>query len=111
MQMLAWLAVAVMVLFAAAAWLAVWSRRDCWGRPAAVALFLLAAPAIAAAGVQVLGHHRPMSLAWELRPGGHRVLAAKMVQDEAIYLYLDGGRSEPWPLMLPWDNEAADRIQ
>jgi len=111
MQMLAWLAVAVMVLFAAAAWLAVWSRRDCWGRPAAVALFLLAAPAIAAAGVQVLGHHRPVSLAWELRPGDHRVLAAKMVQDEAIYLYLDGGRSEPWPLMLPWDNEAADRIQ
>lgn len=111
MQMLAWLAVAIMMLFTAATWLAVWSRRDCWGRPAAVALFLVGTPAIAAAGVQLLGHHRPMAFVWELAPGDHRVLAAKMVQDEAIYLYLDGARSEPWPLMLPWDNEAANRIQ
>jgi hypothetical protein len=40
------------------------------------------------------------------------VLAAKMVQDEAIYLYLDDPtRTEPRPLKLPWSNDAANRIQ
>jgi hypothetical protein len=111
METLVWLAIAVLALFAAAAWLAISSRNDRWGRPAAMLLFLLGAPAIAAAGLQVLGHHRPMALAWELTAGDHRVLAVKMVQDEAIYLYLDAGRSEPWPVLLPWSNEAANRIQ
>ena len=111
METLAWIVVAVLALFAAAAWLAIWSRRDCWGRPAAVALFLLGVPVIAMAGLQLLGHHRPMALAWELPAGDHRVLAVKMVQDEAIYVYLDAGRSEPWPVLLPWSIEAADRIQ
>jgi hypothetical protein len=104
------LVLAVISLFAAAAWLAVWARRDTWGRSASVGLFLIGIPAIAAAGIQSLGHHRPMSLAWELPAGEHRVLSAKMVQDEAIYLYLDAGRSEPWPLTLPWDNATANRI-
>jgi len=105
-----YLAVLVILLFAAAAWLAVWSRRDTWARPAAVALFLLGVPAIAAAGIQALGQHRPYSMAWEIGAGDYRVLAAKMVQDEAIYLYIDAGRSEPWPLVYPWDNDIANRI-
>jgi hypothetical protein len=106
-----WLALAVIALFATAAWLAVWSRRDTWARPAAVALLLLGIPTIAAAGIQSLGQHRPLTLAWELAAGDYRVLAAKMVQDEAIYLYLDTPeRSAPWPLTLPWDNEMANRI-
>ncbi|MFW6028312.1 MAG: hypothetical protein ACOC9Q_02175 [bacterium] len=52
-----------------------------------------------------------MALAWELSAGDHRVLAVKMVQDKAIYIYLDAGRREPWLLLLPWSNEAANRIQ
>lgn len=106
------LAVAILGLFAASTWLAVWSRRDTWGRPAAMGLFLLGVPAITVAGVESLGWHKPMSLAWDLEAGDHRVLAVKMVQDEAIYLYLDDGtRIEPRPLMLPWDNGTANRIQ
>lgn len=111
METLAWLVVAVLALFATTAWLAIWSRRDSWARPAAVALFLLGMPAVAAAGLQLLGHHRPMALAWDLSAGDHRVLGVKMVQDDAIYLYLDAGRTEPWPVLLPWSNEAANRIQ
>ena len=111
METLAWLPVPVFVLFALAAWLAIWSRRDSWGRPAAIVLFVLGLPVIAAAGLHLLGHHRPMALAWEIPAGDHRVLAVKMVQDEAIYLYLDAGRSEPWPVLLAWSNEAANRIQ
>ena len=111
METLSWLPAPVIVLFAGAAWLAIWSRRDSWGRTAAVVLFLLGLPVIAAAGLHLLGHHRPMALAWEIPAGDHRVLAVKMVQDEAIYIYLDAGRSEPWPVLLAWSNEAANRIQ
>ena len=110
--MTVWLAVAVAVPFAAAAWLAIWSRRGTWARPAAIVLFLIGLPMIAAAGVQSLGQHRPINLAWELGKGEYRVLGAKLVQDHGIYLYLDTpDRLEPWPLQLPWDNDVANRIQ
>ena len=111
MSTIAWFGVGVLALFAIAAWLTVWSRRDSWVRPAAVVLLLFGMPAIAIAGLQSLGHHRPMSLIWEITSGEYRVLAVKMVQDEAIYIYLDADRSEPWPVQLPWDNETAKRIQ
>lgn len=40
------------------------------------------------------------------------MLAAKLVQDEAIYLYIDDPvRSEPRPIVLPWSNDTANRIQ
>ena len=107
-----WLSMALLVLFASAAWLAVWSRRDTWGRPGAVLLFLIGIPVVAAAGVESLGWHKPLRLVWDLGNGDHRVLAAKMVQDRGIYLYLDDPvRVEPRPLLLPWSNEAANRIQ
>lgn len=107
-----WLAIAVAVPFAMLAHLAIWSRRGTWARPAAIVLFIVGLPLIAAAGVQSLGLHRPMNLAWELGKGEYRVLAAKLVQDKAIYLYLDTpDRIEPWPLALPWDNDTANRIQ
>lgn len=109
--MTVWLALAVATPFALLAWLAVWSRAGTWGRPAAVALFLFSLPLIAGAGVQSLGQHRPYEWAWELPDGDHIVLSAKMIQDEAIYLYLDAGRDEPWPLVLPWSNEMANQIQ
>jgi hypothetical protein len=107
-----WIGIAVAVLFACSAWLSAWSRRNTWGRPAAIVLFALGLPAIAAAGVQSLGQHRPMSMAWEIAAGDHRVLATKMVQGVAIYLYLDTPeRFAPWPLQLPWNNANAKRIQ
>ena len=102
---------AIVAMFSCAAWLAIWSRKDTWGRPAAIVLFLVGLPVIAAAGVQSLGLHRPYALAWELPDGDHVVLGAKMIQDRAIYIYLDAGRDEPWPLVLPWSNEAANQIQ
>ena len=106
------LAVAVVALFAAAAHLAIWSRAGTWARPAAVTLFLVGLPLIAAAGVHSLGHHRPINLAWELGKGEYLILGVKMEQDRAIYLYLEApDRLEPWPLVLPWDNETANEIQ
>ena len=107
-----WLALGILALFAAAAWLAIWSRRDTWGRPGAVALFLVAIPTIGLAGVESLGWHRPIDLVWDLDEGDYRVLAAKLVQDQAIYIYVDDAtRMEPRPLLLPWDNDTANAIQ
>jgi hypothetical protein len=107
-----WLTLAVVALFAAAAWLAIWSRRDTWARPAAVVLFLAAMPTIAMAAVESLGWHRPIEFVWDLDQGDYRVLAAKMVQDKAIYIYIDDDkRVEPRPLLLPWDNDTANAIQ
>ena len=111
MNTVIWLGIGIVSLFAIVAWLAIWSRRDTWGRHAAIGLFGLGLPLIATAIIQSLGHHRPLGLAWELSAGSHRVLATKMVQDRAIYLYMDAGREEPWPLKLPWDNASANRIQ
>lgn len=112
MTYVAWLGLIVVALFAAAASTAIWSRRDTWGRSAAMALFLGGVPLVAAAGVESLGWHKPLFLAWDLEPGDYRVLAVKMVQDRAIYLYLDDpGRMEPRPIVMPWSNDAANRIQ
>jgi hypothetical protein len=67
---------------------------------------------VGAAAIESLGWHKPLRLVWDLEAGDHRVLAAKMVQDQGIYLYLDDPvRIEPRPILLPWDNEAANRIQ
>lgn len=106
-----WLGLGIIALFGAAAWLAIWSRKDTPARPAAMLLFLVGIPVVAAAGIEALGHHRPLWTTWQLEPGDHRALAVKMVQDRAIYLYLHTGREEPWPLRLPWDNEVANAIQ
>ena len=112
MSYVVWLSTAIVALFALAAWLAVWSRRETMARVAAVILFLGGIPAIAAAGIESLGWHKPLELSWDLEPGDHRVLAAKMVQDEAIYLYLDDpDRMEPRPVTLAWANDLANRIQ
>lgn len=112
MTYVVWLSLGVLALFAAEAWLAIWSRRDTWGRLATVLLFLVGLPAIAAVAVESLGWHKPLALVWDLPRGEHRVLAAKLVQDEAIYLYIDDPvRSEPRAIVLPWSNETANRIQ
>ncbi|OCP19376.1 MULTISPECIES: hypothetical protein [unclassified Ensifer] len=107
-----WLMLGVLALFAAEAWLAIWSRRDTWGRLLTVLLFIVGLPAIAIVAVESLGWHKPLALVWDFQPGEHRVLAAKLVQDEAIYLYIDDPiRSEPRPIILPWSNDMANRIQ
>jgi hypothetical protein len=61
--------------------------------------------------IETLGLHRPWQIAWDLPAGDSRVIGAKLVQNKAIYLYLDTGRLAPWPIKLPWDNKVADEIQ
>lgn len=112
METVVWLCLVVVSLFVASTWLAIWSRRDTRARHVAVLIMLLGLPAVVAAGIESLGWHKPYVLVWDLKAGDHRVLAVKMIQDRAIYLYLDDpSREEPRPIRMPWSNEAANQIQ
>lgn len=92
-------------LFASAT---IWSRKNTWVRGAALAGFFAMAPIIGGAVVFALSNPAPFVLA----PGGeYRVLGVKMVQDEAIYVWLDFGADHPRYFALPWSNKTADQLQ
>ena len=104
------LCVMVALLFAALAWLAIWSRWADRGRLVAVALFLLGLPMLAFAGLESLSWSRPLWAMHGLR-GEVRILGAKMIKDEAIYAYVDTGEGEPRAVALPWSTETAKQLQ
>ena len=92
-----------------AAWAVIWSRRDVWWRHFAVPALVISMAALGVSLAQVLGHHRPVWLATDLGTE-YRVIASKLEEGVAIWLYLDQ-RGEPLPLMLPWSEGAAQRLQ
>ena len=101
----------ILMLTGTATLFTVWSRRDSYIRSIGVLLFLLSFLVVPSVYIETLGLHRPWQIAWDLPAGESRVLAAKLIQNKAIYLYLDTGRLTPWPLKLPWDNKLANEIQ
>ena len=103
------LCLAVGALFALQGWLAIWSRRADRMRHFAVASFLLSLPLLAGAGLESLSWSRPMWAMWNLR-GDYRVLAAKMIENEGIYIYVDND-GEPRSVKLPWDHRQAEKLQ
>ena len=107
-----WIAVAVIALFALAAWVAIWSRADTRGRSMAVAIFLIGVPSVAAASIETLGWAKPFSFSWEIdTEREYHVLAARLVQDVGIWIWLDTGDPEPRSYRLAWSNETAQAIQ
>jgi hypothetical protein len=91
-----------------------WQRGPRWdtsARAACLGLFLLCFPVLPGVFIETTGTHKHWDFAWDLPEGDSRVLGAKMVYLEGIYLYIDTGRDAPWPVVLPWDNEMADEIQ
>lgn len=100
----------VLLIIAAYAVSVVWSRRETRVRLMAVLGVVAAVPLLIAGAVESLGWHRPIWGAWELT-GSQRVLSHKLVRGEAIYLYLDVGRSEPRAIVLPWDDKRAAELQ
>lgn len=89
----------------------IWSRRETWVRTACVGLFLFGFVAVPVVYTETLGQHKPVKLEQWLPDGDYVVLSWKAVQGRAIYIYLDSGRLEPWPLILPWDNRVAQKMQ
>lgn len=98
------------VLFAAAAWSAIWARRDTPGRAFALVLFVVALPVLAASAIESLGWAKPLWAAHELT-GEYRVIGSKMVAGEAIFVYVDLGRSEPRSIRIPWNPGLASTLQ
>ena len=103
-------ALAVAALFAVLAWLAVWSRRADRMRHLAIACFLGGLPLLAVAGVEILSWARPLWAMYDL-PRETRVLAAKMIDGEAIYVWLEVGSGQPRAVALPWNSGQAKSLQ
>jgi len=98
------------LLLAFCAWLAAWSRTRGWARVLTLAAFLAGTPAIAAMYLQALGHPKDLKLTWELRGVKEvKVLGFMLVQDVAIYVYIEG--DPPLSLQLPWDNKKAQQLK
>lgn len=92
------------------AWATAWSRRETRIRHLAFAAFLGMLPLLAVGATETMGWHKSSLLAWRL-DGEQNVLASKVVEGEAIYLYLDVGEGEPRAIALPWDPRTAERLQ
>lgn len=99
-----------LLLMAAQALIAVWSRRDTVGRFAVVILFVLGLVIFPSGAIELLGWHKPLWAAWRI-PQESRVLAQKVIRGEGIYLYLDVGGAEPRAVRLPWSDRTAERLQ
>ncbi len=89
----------------------VWSRRNTWVRGAAVAIYFTLMPMVAGAAFFSLSNPAPWIQTITVPGGDYLVLGAKMVQDEAIYVWLDFGADHPRYFALPWSNETADKMQ
>jgi hypothetical protein len=97
-------------ILVAAAWLAIWSRRQTMARHVAMLMLVAGLGGVAATGVESAGFPKPIRWAWELN-GEYRVLTAKLVQDTGIYLYVDSKEMTPRSYSLPWSNEKANQLQ
>jgi hypothetical protein len=104
-------AVAAVGLGVALASATIWSRKNTWVRGAAVAGWVVLVPLVAGSTFLSLGHPAPWVQAVTVPGGEYRVLGVKMVQDIAIYVWLDFGKDHPRYFALPWDNTTADRLQ
>ncbi len=100
-----------LILAGSLAFATVWSRKETWMRGVAVCAFILSFPAIVGVGLLSLSHPGPYTMAQITAAGEYRVLGLKMMQDVAIYVYLDVSGGAPRSYALPWDNDQANKLQ
>ena len=101
------------VLAAALATISIWAPRRLPVKVGAVVLACAFLPAAYAAMVDLLSKPKPASFEWWLDKAGEAtVLGSSMVEDEAIYLWLQlDGVGEPRAYALPWDQRTAEQLQ
>ena len=110
MDHLMYLFVAVVVIASALTTIAVWAPRAVWIKIVALAIAALLMPTAYAGLVQLLGKPKPVTLEWATVPEA-TVLAATMVEGEAIYLWLQFDEvPEPRAYVLPWSTERARQL-
>ncbi len=105
------LAILAVALGASLASATIWSRKNSWVRGAAVAGWLALMPLVVGSAFFSLGHPAPWVQAVNVPGGKYMVLGVKMVQDVAIYVWIDFGAEHPRYFALPWDNATADDLQ
>lgn len=105
------LAILAVGLGAALASATIWSRKNTWVRSAAVASWLALLPLVTGTTFFSLGNPAPWVQTINVPGGNYLVLGVKMVQDVAIYVWLDFGADHPRYFALPWNNETADKMQ
>lgn len=104
--------VALVIIGAALASLAIWSRRMLLAKSAAIVLTVGLVGTGYSTTVELLGRPKPVDIEWS----GHdlaeaRVIAAEMREDVAIYVWLGiDGEEEPRSYVLPWSDEAAQQL-
>lgn len=105
------LAILAVGLGAGLATAVVWSRKNTWVRGAAVAIYFALMPLVVGSAFFSLGHPAPWVQMVTVPGGKYLVLGVKMVQDVAIYVWLDFGEEHPRYFAMPWDNATADKMQ
>jgi len=90
---------------------AIWSRKQTVARAAALAMFLALMPTLAGVGFFAMSHPAPWLQTITVPGGSYTVLGVKLVQDVAIYVWLDFGAGHPRYFALPWSNKTADEVQ
>ena len=112
MELLLILAVAGGALAAILVNISIWAPRRFWVKLAALATAACFLPIAYAGFAELLGRPKPVELQWS---GGEHdaatVLAARMREGEAIYLWLGfEDLSEPRSFVLPWSEAAARQL-
>lgn len=82
-----------------------------WQRITSVVTFFLLAGVVYAGSVDLMGTPKPMKLEWR-PPGKATVLAARMHEGEAIYVWLQTPDAKaPRAYALPWNTQTAQQLQ
>jgi hypothetical protein len=91
----------------------IWAPRRLAIKGAALATAALFMPFAYASLVQLLSKPKPVDLEWWQSDAAEaEVLASRLVEDEAIYLWLQlPDVAEPRAYVLPWDRAGAEQLQ
>jgi hypothetical protein len=93
--------------------ISIWAPRRLAIKSTALTTAVLFLPVSYAALVDLLSKPKPVDLEWWLSEAAEaEVLASRLVEDEAIYLWLQlPDLSEPRAYVLPWDRASAEQLQ
>lgn len=82
-----------------------------WQRVTSAATFVLLIGVVYGGSVDLLGWPKPLRLEWRSADEA-TVLAARMREGKAIYVWLESGdATEPRSYVLPWNMETAQQLQ
>ena len=93
--------------------ISIWAPRRLAIKGTALTTAVLFLPVSYVALVDLLSKPKPVDLEWwQSEAAEAEVLASRMIEDEAIYLWLQlPDLSEPRAYVLPWDRASAEQLQ